>query len=225
MIARVPALLAAATLAFAASRADAMPPDAEAGRVTPAAVWTPPEGFVAAIHGACDAKPGDFGACFVAAMERAGAPPEALAFARRTGRQGYLAALRATGGRVDVAVAQYPFRANENAVEFLVNGAPPMLDIDDPRYLDPGGLAGNPAYAEIRRNHPNVAVFPGPRGSADGIEASPGPDGGQIFRVLYALTDGCHACARVGALRLDFLFDASGRFAGTRVASVRAGSP
>jgi hypothetical protein len=38
------------------------------------------------------------------------------------------------------------------------------------------------------------------------------------------LTDGCHACARVGELRLDFDFDGSGRFAGTRVASVRAWS-
>jgi hypothetical protein len=222
MNARVPALVAAASLSVAGPRAAAIPGHEAPGRVESAAVWTPPADFVAAMHQACDAKGGDFGACFVGEMEKAGAPPAAVAFARRTDDQGYLAAFRGTGGRVDVAIAQYPFRANENAVCFLVNGAPPMLDVDDPRYLDSDALGRSPAYAELLRAHPNVAVFPGPRSNSHAIIDSRLPDGGQVFRVPYALTDGCHACARIGALTLEFDFDASGRFAGTRVASVRA---
>ncbi|MGE5414157.1 MAG: hypothetical protein ACM3NW_08280 [Syntrophomonadaceae bacterium] len=220
MIARVPALLA---VALVATRASA-PGQAPAGdRVALDAVWSPPEGFVAALHRECDGAPGSFGACFVAAMRRAGASDAAVAFARRTGEQGYLKTFRTTGGPVDLAFAEYPFRANENALCFLVNGAPPMLDVDDPRYLDREALRRNPAYAGLLRSYPDLAVFPGPRSDAEGIVVTLLPEGGEIVRVAYALVDGCHACARVGVLRLDFDFDASGRFAGTRVASVRAG--
>ena len=225
MIARVPALLAAASLPFVASRVAAVPGDEISARVTSAAIWTPPADFLAAMHRACDGTSGDFGACFVSEMEKAGAPPAAVAFARRTGNQGFLEAFRATGGPVDVAVAEFPFRANENAVCFLVNGAPPMLDVDDPRHLDRDALRRDAVYAGLLRAHPNVAVFPGPRSRTDAVVVTRLPDGGLVFRVPYALTDGCHACARVGELRLDFDFDASGRFAGTRVASVRAGAP
>ena len=226
MIARVPALLAAAALAVAALRAGAVSrEEAEVPeRVTSAAAWAPPEGFVAAMHRACDGERGDFGACFVAEMRKAGASSAAVAFARRTHDQGYLEIFRATGGPVDVAVAVYPFRANENAVIFLVNGSPPMLDVDDPRYLARDALRGDAVYAGLLRAHPNVAVFPGTRSRADAVVVSRLPDGGQVFRVPYALTDGCHACTRIGDLRLDFDFDAAGRFAGTRVAAVRAAS-
>jgi len=224
MIARVPALLAAAALAFAAPRAGSVAEEEAPERVTSAAVWAPPEEFVAAMHRACDGQRGDFGACFVGEMQKAGAPSPAVAFARRTHDQGYLEIFRATGGPVDVAVARYPFRANENAVIFLVNGSPPMLDVDDPRYLDRDALRGNAVYAGLLRAHPNVAVFPGTRSKAEAIVVSRLSDGGQVLRVPYALTDGCHACARLGDLRLDFDFDAAGRFAGTRVAAVRAAS-
>ncbi|HYX21303.1 MAG TPA: hypothetical protein VFA98_10710 [Thermoanaerobaculia bacterium] len=222
MNARVPALVAAASLSVAVSGAAAASGDEAPARVASDARWTPPADFVAAMHRACDGSSGDFGACFVRAMEKAGAPAAALAFARRTGDQGYLEEFRATGGLVDVAVARYPFRANENSVCFLVNGAPPLIDVDDPRYLDRDALRGDPGYAAILRAHPNAAVFPGPRAKADAVRETRRPDGGQVFGVPYALTDGCHACARIGALTLDFDFDPSGRLAGTRVASVRA---
>ena len=63
-------------------------------------------------------------------MKKAGASPAALAFTRRTGSQAYLRALR-EAGNVDVALAIYPFRANENEVWLLVNGDPPLIDVDD----------------------------------------------------------------------------------------------
>ena len=79
-------------------------------------------------------------------MEKAGAPPAAVAFARRVDRQGYLVAFRETG-RVDVAFAEYPFLANENAVCLLVNGTPPAIDVDDLSGLDRRALAANPGHA------------------------------------------------------------------------------
>jgi hypothetical protein len=223
MIARVPALLAAGSLAVVASLA-AIPGPEVPERITSAAVWTPPEGFVAAMHRACDAGAGGgFGACFVEAMRRAGAPDAAVAFAHRTGDQGYLTAFREAGA-VGVACAEYPFRANENAVCFLVDGAPPMVDVDDPRDRDESALKSNAVYAGLLRRYPHLAIFPGPR-SVDAIATVPGPGGATTFRVEFVLVDGCHACERVGALRLDFDFDASARFAGTRIAAVRAARP
>jgi hypothetical protein len=218
-------VVAIGVVALAAAGAEARPREsAPAPRVTPDAVWSPPEGFVAGMHRACDARSGeDFGVCFVEEMRRAGASDAAIAFAHATSDQGYLKEFRTTGGPVDIGCAVYPFRANENAVCFLVNGTPPLLDVDDAKTLDPDGLRRNPAYAGLLRAYPNLAVFPGPRAIDDGVDAHLRPEGGQFFRITYALVDGCHACARVGVLRLDFDFDAAGRFTGTRVVSVRGG--
>ena len=192
------------------------------------AVWAPPSGFLASIHAACDAGagagaqgPGAFGECFVSQMEKAGASSPALAFTRRTENQGYLREFRETG-RVDVACADYPFRANENSVCFLVNGEPAMIDVDDPKMIGATALLGSPVYAGLRKKYPNVAVFPGARdASAVTVAGAPGGDFERL-QVSYVLVDGCHACARVGVLLLDFDFDASGHFRGTRVAAVRA---
>ena len=186
------------------------------------ALWVPPAGFLEAMHRSCDGRSGaDFGACFVAAMEKAGAPPAAVAFARRTSDQVYLRQFR-DAGLVDVACAEYPFRANENAVCFLVNGSPPMIDVDDPAYVERQTLLWNPVYAGLARTHPNLAVFPGRRSGEGAVAAGAVSNGGQRFRVEYSLTDGCHACARLGSLRMDFDFDVRGRFVGTKVASVHA---
>lgn len=209
-----PALLAVAALAR--GQANAPPP------VTADAVWTPPAGFLSAMHAACDARSGAaFGECFVAEMTKAGAPPAAVVFARRTDNQGYLVEFRDTGV-VDVGCAEYPFRANENGVCFLLNGEPPLLDVDDPKWIGKSTLLANPAYGGLAKKYPDVAIFPGPRSSELAVIAVPLPGGAQRFQVDYSLRDGCHACARVGVLRMDFDFDASGRFAGTKVSSARA---
>lgn len=222
MSARVPGAFAAAFLALGAPGAARVAGADETAPVTHGAVWAPPADFVATMHRECEGRSGDaFGACFVEAMRKAGAPEAAVAFARRTGDQGYLKDFR-DAGTVDVACAESPFRANQNAVCFLVNGTPPMLDVDDPKNVSPDALRRNAVYAGLLRADPNLATFPGNRSDDGGIVATERPDGGQTFRVGYVLVDGCHACARVGALALDFDFDGSGRFAETRVASVRA---
>ncbi len=51
------------------------------------------------------------------------------------------------------------------------------------------------------------------------------PDGGQRFVVPYVLVDGCHACARVGALQLAFDFDSAGKFLGAKVSRVKPLAP
>jgi hypothetical protein len=215
------ALFAIAFAALARAAAPSAAPPPATAVVGPDAVWSPPAGFLASLHEACDARAGDFGDCFVAEMEKAGAPAAAVGFARRTGNQGYLREFR-EHGIVDVALAEYPFRANENAVCFLANGEPPMIDVDDPARIDRQALSYNAVYAGIVKAYPNVAIFPGRRTGELAVTTSPLRNGGQRFLVDYSLLDGCHACARVGSLRMAFDFGVEGKFVDTRIAAVRA---
>ena len=211
------ALAGALLFATAASLA----PGAPAPVIGEDAVWSPPAGFQESMRAACKGKSGDaLGACFAAEMKNAGAPPAALAFTRRTDNQGYLR-LFVGGGRVGVACATYPFRANENDVCFLVNGSPPMLDVDDPRNQDRPALALNVGYQALQKKYPNLAIFPGDRGGAPAIQGQPRREGGQEFIVEYFLQDGCHACARIAQMRLAFTFDTAGKFEGSRLRTIR----
>jgi hypothetical protein len=188
-------------------------------------VWSPPAGFLSAFHAACDAAARRaFADCFVEQMAKAGAPEPALAFARSTGGMGYLARFRETG-KIDVAYAVYPFRASENQVCLLVNGQPPLIDVDDPARIDRKALEANAAWTALRKAFPNVALFPGPRGDGQNPRAVQRKSGGQSFVVIYSLTDGCHACKIVGYARVALDFDVEGRFLETRIEQVRARNP
>lgn len=190
-----------------------------ADRVTAAAVWRPTVGSMRRFHRQCDRRTGgEFDTCFAAAMARAGASPAALGFTRRLGNEAYLQALDETSGPVAVAHVFYPFRANENDAWLLVNGAPPLIDVDDRHYLDLAALRASPAYAAIRRQYPHVSFWPGDRGAA----APQISRSGREFVVGYLLRDLCHACATIGHVRFAFEFDASGKFLGTRLISVVA---
>ena len=188
--------------------------------VGPEAVWVMPSDFVRRLHAACDALAGaKFGPCFRSQMQKAGAPPAALDFAAMTGDQGYLRAFR-EAGRVDVAYAEYPFRANENQVCLLVNGTPPVIDVDDLSGFDRKALEANRNYSAIAASFPKTDIFPGPRGNARGPSALLLKNGGQRFVVTYLLKDGCRACRLVGEAQLRFDFDVEGRFQGIAIERV-----
>lgn len=191
-----------------------------AERVTAAAVWRPEPGFMARFHRECDAFGGNgFTDCFVKAMVGAGASPAAVAFARRLGGDGYLEALQQTRSPVAVAHIVDPFRANENNAWLLVNGVPPLIDVDNQSLLALAAMRQALAYREIVRRFPRASLWPEGRGAS-------GPQirlAGQEFVVLYWLRDFCHACAVVGRVRFAFNFDHAGRFLGTRLVSVEPG--
>ena len=116
--------------------------------VTPAAVWRPAAGFMERFHRRCDGRQGAaFDACFAAEMAAAGASPAALDFTRRLDNEGFLAALDPTGGRVSVAHVVYPFRANQNEAWLLVNGSPPLIEVDGGREIVVGYLLRDLCHA------------------------------------------------------------------------------
>jgi len=157
----------------------------------------------------------------VAQMKKAGAPEAALAFARRTGNQGYLHDFRNTG-KVDVAHADYPFRANQNQVCFLVNGDPSMIDVDDPKWISKAMLDANPVYADLLQRFPNLAIFPGVRFGETSPAGANLKSGGQRFDLDFLLRDGCRACTAVGSMKVAFDFDVNGTFVQTQLGRVRA---
>ena len=215
--ARFAALFLAGGFSFAA----AAPSDSPVGPIGPEAVWKPPADFRAKVNDACGSAGEKFGACFVDQMRSSGAPEGALAFTRRTDGQGYATAFLDTG-KVDVAYAEYPFRANENELVFLVNGEPPLIDVDDLSRIDMKNLGANPVYVGLLKTFPSLALFPGDR-RPGGREprALKLRSGGQRFVVVYELHDGCHACKTVGYARIGLDFDVQGKFVGTDVVQVR----
>ncbi len=184
------------------------------------AVWNPDMNRVQSILHTCSQKHDtDFGRCFVEQMKKSGAEPEATAFAIATGNQGYMRDFK-NCGRVDIAFTVYPFRANENQLCFLVNGSPPMIDIDDSRYLPLAALKQNKTYQKIQKRYPEVALWPGDRSGTGFPIVYDSDDGGQQFIFNYRLQDGCHACRCIGFATIAFDFDPLGKLIKTRVVSV-----
>jgi predicted secreted protein len=193
--------------------------------VGPEAVWNPSAQILADIRAKCGAAdPARIGDCFYDEMKSSGASPEAIAFARGFASRGigYLRAFRETG-RVDIAYVEYAFRANELEGVLLVNGSPPMIDVDDPNFLSQEDLRKNGDYNALLRKYPNCATWPGDRLATNTPTMEPSPENGQNFKVNYVLLDGCHACAKIGEATVSFRFDSSGRFRETKVLAIRPG--
>jgi predicted secreted protein len=186
-------------------------------------VWAPTPEELSDIRRKCtEGDPAQHEACFLDAMRAAGASDEAMAFVKEFAANGlaYVRAFRDTG-RVDIAYIEYLFRANDLDGVLLVNGRPPIIDVDDYKFLSQEDLRKNDEYAALLQKYPNVTVFPAERYHTELPVATSAPNGGQEFQVEYLLQDGCHACARIGTLIVAFDFDSSGRFTEVKALGVR----
>ena len=184
------------------------------------AVWRPGTGVMDGIREKCGSLMGvPSSDCFVLSTERAGASPQALAFIRSTGNTAYLRDFREMG-RVDVAYVHYPFRANENEGCLLVNGDPPIIDVDDPKYKPKDGLQKDRRFNSLLKEFPKVSVWPGARSGTDYPLLQKLAGNGQRFVVRYLLLNGCHSCERLGNAWFSFDFDGMGKFVGTRLMGI-----
>jgi predicted secreted protein len=183
--------------------------------VTKDSVWNPDRQVVVAIKQKCS----EFGGkqledCFTDAMEASGALPEAAAFTRSFGNGSYIRKFREIGKR-DVAYVVHPFKANEQNGILLVNGDPPIVDVDDIILLPKEGLDQDKVFAAIKKAYPRVTIWPGDRTSKYPLIESL-PDGGQAFIVPFILRNLCHACEMLGTAYFAFDFDKDGRLAQQR---------
>ena len=187
--------------------------------VGPEAVWHPSDKDIKSVFTECGSRhEGDFGTCFVAFMQRHGASPEVVAFTKLVDDTGYLRAFRKVGP-VDIAYVAYPFRANTNYGYLLVNGQPPVVNVDD---LAPvrDALARSSSYRKLVARFPKAAVWPGDRFSKRFPVTERLKDGSYRFIVGYYVTDFCHACRVLARVRCSFDFDGSGKFLGVKVVGI-----
>ena len=137
----------------------------------------------------------------------------------RTGQIAYAREFQASG-TVGLVFVDYMLRANENQGWLLVNGDPPLIDVDNLRALPLENMRADSAYASLAARYPRVMMFPGDRGGNSRPEVEPLASRGQRFVIAYRLLNGCHACARLGLARFAFDFDESGRLSGTRFVGI-----
>ena len=199
---------------------------APAFRVDAKAVWIPSASVLSDIRKVCSAgDPAQHETCFVDSMKSAGASAEAVEFVKAFASNGlaYVRAFRDTG-RVSIAYIEYLFRANEMDGVLLVNGTPPMIDVDDDSYVSSEGFRTNMAFEALKNKYPQVSIWPGDRFDTQFPMETPTSAGGQTFMVEYLLQDGCHACARIGTARVIFEFDADGKLQNTKLIGVTPSS-
>jgi hypothetical protein len=187
-------------------------------KIGASAVWQIPQTYLASAHAACD-KSSSTGQCFIGQMAKAGASADAIAFTRELYKQsrgdvGIMTGFQAIGP-VDFAWITYPLRANTNNGLLMVNGKPPIVNVEDLKLLDRKGMEQSPQFQDLKGQFPSVDVWPGDRDGKTWPNSQQGPDGGVQFVVSYPLLNGCHACASAGAAIFTWNFTAQGKYLGT----------
>src|SRR6202166_930462 len=193
-----------------------------AKKVTVNVVFAGDTKFIDAVKASCDESHADkLQDCFAEEMKKAGATPAAVEFSKQLGEPGFVRDFRAAGP-VDIAYVLYPYRANENQSWLIVNGTPPIIDVDNSKLVTIAAraLKNNARYAGLARAHPDLSPWPGDRYSTEIPDVEMGANGGVHIIVNYRLREKCHSCAVLGHAWYSFEFDAKGIFAGARLMAI-----
>jgi len=206
------------TIVWLAGCATAQSQDGTA-RIGESAVWQVSPQFLASAHAACDKPhPGDI-ECLIGQMVKAGAPAASASFTRELNKQshGEFGIMTGFQNQSPVAMAwiTYPLRANTNYGLLLVNGRPPIINVEDLKLLDTKTMRQSFQFHDLKNQFPKVDVWPGDRDGKIWPTSQGGPNDGIQFVVSYPLLNGCHACERAGFAIFTWNFDAEGKFIGT----------
>lgn len=157
--------------------------------------------------------------CFAREMKKAKAPPAAVEFSKQLGEPGFVRGFK-SAGPVDIAYVLYPYRANEQQSCLIVNGEPPVVDVDNHKLVGPDALKGNARFVALSRGHEEVSLWPGDRYSTETPDVEMGANDGARIVVNYRLREQCHACEVLGHGWYLFAFDPMGHFEGAKVMAV-----
>ena len=141
------------TSALAAPKASA--------KVGASSVWQLPEQFMTGAHAACDkSAPAGFGQCVIEQIGRAGASADAVSFTRELYKQsggdvGIMTGFQGVGP-VNFAWFTYPLRANTNYGLLLVNGKPPIVNVENLTLLDRKTMPQTPQFKDLKFQFPQV---------------------------------------------------------------------
>jgi hypothetical protein len=221
---RLPAILAlicaAAFVNFLQVKANEETDDA----VSPSAVWTPDDDDLADITEACQTET-DYGRCFINQMDNL-APSEAVSFSQSLlqqipSRAGYLKALQ-EAGPVDLGMVAYPGVGGFTQGWVLVNGTPPIVNVDDIQLLPKSAMENNPQFKALREQYPRMRLsVEADQRKADMMpEIQPLGGGSQRFLIDYGLKEPCQACPAIAHATFGFDFDSTGKFQGAKFVKI-----
>ena len=157
-------------------------------------------------------------------MQQLGAPPEAVAFSKLLGGDGYMTSFREFG-KVDLAQVFFPARANGNWQYFLVNGTPRVVDVADDTLLKrvkDVDLPKDRLYTSLHEKYAELMLW---EGDHEFVSAKRRRDGGQQFVFSYNINNACHAdwTGYIALVRVDF--SPNGKLGGTRLLHVEKKRP
>lgn len=196
------------------------PKASPAETISSSAVWLPGPDFLESAHAACGHNTGrTLAECFISQMTKADAPRDAMKFCRQLylekgGEFGVMWRFQKLGP-VDMTKVFYPLRTDDNYALLLVNGDPPIIDVDDLKKLDKHGLEQDEAYQLLKRLHPNLELWGGGRSGTMWDSVHKRADGGQSFDIVYLLNPVRPTSAWVSVAHFNWNFDANGKFLGT----------
>ena len=193
-----------------------------AKKVTVNVVFAGDTTFIDAVKASCQDPHADkLQDCFAAEMKKAGASAAAVEFSKQLGEPGFVRDFK-VAGPVDIAYVLYPYRANENQSWLIVNGTPPVVDVDNSKLvmIAARALKNNATYAGLAKAHPDASPWPGDRYSTETPDVEMGANGGVHILVNYRLREKCHSCPVLGHAWYSFEFDAKGIFAGARLMAI-----
>lgn len=195
-------------------------PAVAAQLVGPGAVWQPGPRFINTVREECKSLDGSrLNDCFASVMRKGGPSPEAMAFTKMVDNEGYLSAF-SQAGPVGIAHVVYPVKANEKEGILLVNGSPPVIDVDDFGSLPEKDMKQDPLYQDLLKEYPSISLWPGDRSPGASPEVRTLNDEGTALDFRYRLLDGCRACKVLGYAYFAFDFDSTGKFLGMRFSKV-----
>ena len=152
-------------------------------------------------------------------MTKAGAPADAVQFTRELYKQSHGEFGVMTGfqneGPVAFAWVTYPLRANTNYGLLLLNGQPPIVNVEDLKLLDVRTMKQSSQFQDAKRSFPKSMSGPEIAMERDGRTRKSAPMAGSSSRSpIHCSMVAMPALAPEQAI-FNWNFDARGKFLGT----------
>lgn len=144
--------------------------------------------------------------CIISYMEIHGASPQALALYKASG--GIVRAEK----KLPMGVLLIAESLANFPALYFVNSAGELLDLQQLSWIRSFKNYTKLVSPNIIKRYPKAAVWPAYGSSA--VSSQTFANGNEGLVVTYPVTQGCHACALIGWLRLAFVFDQAGKIKG-----------
>jgi hypothetical protein len=200
-------------------------------QISEEAIWNAGPGDLSAIGQACKiTDAARYRECFIEQMGDY-ASSDAVAFtqmlaSQKKPRLGYLVDLREYGV-VDLGYVVYPGNGNMHPGWALVNGIPPMVNLDDVAILPKSAMEKDPQYVALRQSHPQMQLVVNDEerkaDTSPQIDRLPGE--GERFVVPYSLQEPCAGCAPLAQASFGFDFNDAGKLVGIKFLKVEKVQP